>query len=576
MMDSNDVKTINDKDKILTRKNYNNWIAKVACEFSNKIGMESLIMNGVEKVFEVERPNYKVAVILSGPFTTPPGRRLDGYITDEHGKHLELDERVQRNVDKEYDYKLKRNDRDLAAYESAKRDVVRYMNINVSPWIREKVKSIGNAYTDMSKKEDVIGIMGHLKRISTGKGAANVIADAREFLLISTKDVLKDMSFDKVVFDFEEAHDQLMNGRTAEQVLKGIIDGQFVLLMNKVKGLENQIEKLYEGGIYPPWKEMKDSFNTVLEEKASMREIMGSKESNHGMIVANHTSNRRMEANNNSNMTCHTCGEDSGLVYANFANDKIGKNKFKSDRYANMICFRCGEEGHAIRKCPSKVDSKYAVCGKSYHTKSHEVYTSMSENRAAATSKSKFKKKINGLSCEDIVENYSKENTDQWTICEANDANIEEDDEEEDKYSYEANVIRDKRLVNCKEESYEDFGCELEIDYDSNSDIEEYKCDIEEKNTNEEKLINELNNDINNLEINNFPNKDNIDNFNYDDVINKFDEYILELNSFKDIDKHLNIRSYKEIDKPLIHNVNNKSDVFKTELVDNKEYQYLC
>ena len=132
-MDSNDVKTINDKDKILTRKNYNNWIAKVACEFSNKIGMESLIMNGVEKVFEVERPNNKVAVILSGPFTTPPGRRLDGYITDEHGKHLELDERVQRNVDKEYDYKLKRNDRDLAAYESAKRDVVRYMNINVSP-----------------------------------------------------------------------------------------------------------------------------------------------------------------------------------------------------------------------------------------------------------------------------------------------------------------------------------------------------------------------------------------------------------------------------------------------------------
>ena len=334
-MDSNDVKIINDKDKILTRKNYNNWLAKAGCEFSNKLGMESLIMNGVERIFEIERPNYRIAAI-QGPLGTPLNRIREGYIINAEGEFLELDERIQRLINNEYDYKLRKNDRDQAAYESAKREVVRYMNINVSPWIKEKVKGLGSAYTDMSKQEDVKGILAHLKRISNGKGAANVIADAREFLLISSKEVLKDMSSNKIVVDFEEAHDQLMNGRSAEEVLKGIIDGQFVLLMNKVKGLENQIEKLYEGGIYPSWKEMKDSFNTVLEEKASMRELIGNKEVNHGMIAANYASKRRLEAYDG--VICHTCGEDSGLIAANFTADR--KCKFKSDRFVNMICFR--------------------------------------------------------------------------------------------------------------------------------------------------------------------------------------------------------------------------------------------
>ena len=45
--------------------------------------------------------------------------------------------------------------------------------------------------------------------------------------------------------------------------------------------------------------------------------------------------------------------------------------------------------------------------------------------------------------------------------------------EDDCKYNYAANAIKDKRLVNCLENNYEDVAFELEIDYDSNSDIEE-------------------------------------------------------------------------------------------------------
>ena len=112
-------------------------------------------MNGVGKVFEIERPNYRIAAI-QGPLGTPQNRIRDGYIINAEGEFLELDERVHRLINKEYDYKLRKNNRDQAAYESAKREVVRYMNINVSPWIKEKVKALGNAYTDSGPPHTIV------------------------------------------------------------------------------------------------------------------------------------------------------------------------------------------------------------------------------------------------------------------------------------------------------------------------------------------------------------------------------------------------------------------------------------
>jgi len=58
--------------------------------------------------------------------------------------------------------------------------------------------------------------------------------------------------------------------------------------------------------------------------------------------------------------------------------------------------------------------------------------------------------------------------------------------------------------------------------------------------------------------------------FDYNNVINKLDEYILELNNYKDIDKLL------VIDKSLVCDESNESVVFKTELVEDREYEYLC
>ena len=79
------------------------------------------------------------------------------------------------------------------------------------------------------------------------------------------------------------------------------------------------------------------------------------------------------------------------------------------------------------------------------------------------------------------------------------------------------------------------------------------------------------------LDIHNFYNKDRdkfllkkIDDFDYNNVINNLDEYILELNNHKVEDKLL------VIDKSLVHDKYNESVVFKTELVDDKEYKYLC
>jgi len=117
-MDNIDVKTNNDKDRILTRKNYNNWITKAACEFSNKLGMEMLIMNGIEKAFLVVRPEYRIPAVVG---FTPVNRVRDGFIVGEDGIFLELDPRVQRSVDREHESKLRKNDRDQGIYEAAKR-----------------------------------------------------------------------------------------------------------------------------------------------------------------------------------------------------------------------------------------------------------------------------------------------------------------------------------------------------------------------------------------------------------------------------------------------------------------------
>ena len=106
--------------------------------------------------------------------------------------------------------------------------MIRYVTVNLSSQIKEKLKALGDSYEDMVMEEDLPGMLKMIKKIATGRGANSIVLESQRLIKMKmTGDADEDVI--KTINKFKESVDQLRYERTDQQVLEGLIDGLFVV-----------------------------------------------------------------------------------------------------------------------------------------------------------------------------------------------------------------------------------------------------------------------------------------------------------------------------------------------------------
>jgi len=365
------------KDKILTKRNYSKWRAKLEIESMGYFGMYHLLTTGSELSFQVKVPDTRKAIVLEGEGVTPENRRKEGYVTDERGGFVYLSDREVALNDREYVEKKKDLAVDEKKYNENKRILCKYINVNLDKGLRDKVNVKRTKINELLTNNDLLGVVKLVKKLATGGGTSTVVLDSQSFLNLRAGE-----SYAEFTVAFRDTLEQLKSNRSIEEVFKGIVNGHFVSCLQHFKGLEFQMEQILETEEYPDWENISEKFENILAAKEHMKEKLARKDADHGMIEAN-------------------------LAEGNM------KKKFK------MICFKCGNEGHAAgsSKCGGGTIPKCSKCGKSHHTNAHEAFSIIS---------SKLKDK--GYKPSDKVLEYAREVKGLMTRM-----------DEEDDYDYEEN-----------------------------------------------------------------------------------------------------------------------------------------
>jgi len=266
------MKNNNDINKILTLTNWNRWHELLIKESSGLEGMRELIGRGIKKEFKIKDPDSRVPAIMEGVGMTPKDRKedgtfkymRDGYLIDDKGDFKYFNVEQQKLNNDKYFYERKQIDSQRLRYENSIRAVIKYISVNISSQIEEKLKALGESYEDLVMKEDLPGMLKVIKKIATGRGANSIVLESQTLIRMKMSGETDDDVI-KTINKFKESVDQLRYERSDKQVLEGLIDGLFVCIFAKCKSLENQIERIYEETEYPNYKKLADKLMNVLE-----------------------------------------------------------------------------------------------------------------------------------------------------------------------------------------------------------------------------------------------------------------------------------------------------------------------
>jgi len=332
--------------KILTLNNWNRWYESLLEETSAMEGMRELLSRGTKREFRIEEPDHRIPATMDGDGRTDSNQMREGFLIDREGRFLEYNKERQKKVNDIYFYNRSQLDKQRLRYETHIRTLIKYITVNLSSQIKEKLKALGESYENLVIAEDLAGMLKVIKKIATGRGANSIVLESQRLIKMKmTGDTDDDVI--RTINKFKELVDQLRFERTDKQVLEGLIDGLFVCIFAYYKPLENQIEKIYEKKEYPNYKELADTFMNVLEQKSNHKERLIEQDREDGLISVNMATEHKKNFNN--------------------------LNK--------LICFKCGEYGHVMRKCT--VVSKFPICSickKSHHVKAHDIATKMTKD----------------------------------------------------------------------------------------------------------------------------------------------------------------------------------------------------
>jgi len=509
-------------------------------------GMRELVVRGIRREFKLDSPEHRIPATLDGEGRTDPNQMRDGFLIDDRGRFLEFNKEHQKAANEKYYYNRGQMDKQKLRYDNNIRILIRYVTVNISSSIKEKLKALGEIYEDMVINEDLPGILKIIKKIATERGANSIVLESQRLIRIKMSGESEDDVI-KTINKFKESVDQLRYERTDKQVLEGLIDGLFVCIFAYYKPLENQIEKIYEEKEYPSYKKMAETFMNVLEQKSNHKERMIEQDREEGLISVNMATEHRRNSIN------------------------------------KLVCFKYGGVGHVMRKCT--VAAKFlicTICKKSHHVKAHDIATKMS--------KDKLNKAYGPVKDSDTVafmteEEVASANLDQLEQSMGLDELVaaqlsvtndyEDDDIIENNHSY------------VYEDDEEEFGgMTTIIENNINSDVVNNNNDNVGINNNNIKNdmylmidndninLNKSNDNVKNKNnLNNINNNDNKNNDNNNDVYHKEDvmkeHIVIEIDSgqgFQDTkyeDKDIHINKVKLNNKTCIKTLDLKSSIDK-------------
>ena len=167
---------------LLSHDNYLSWYNRILEESMFHYGIYELSTEGVEPNFEVDYPDYRVRAITIGDSYTSERNIRDGYIMDDSGCFMSVDDRAKNFRDKVYLLKLAEMSSKREMFESSIRVIKRIIIQTLSPEKKDMLQNEGTAYKNLMKGNDIIELIKLIKKCATGRGIFSVVIDVQRLM----------------------------------------------------------------------------------------------------------------------------------------------------------------------------------------------------------------------------------------------------------------------------------------------------------------------------------------------------------------------------------------------------------
>jgi len=150
---------------LLSHHNYASWYKRIIEESISQFGIYDLLTEGIEPNFEVELPDYKVKAVSVGDAIIPEKNVKDGYVVDDRGNYIIVEDRTKNLREKVYLQKLAEMSAKKEKFETSKRVIKRIIIQTLSVEIKDMLQNEGIVFKNLMKGNDVLELIKLIKKL---------------------------------------------------------------------------------------------------------------------------------------------------------------------------------------------------------------------------------------------------------------------------------------------------------------------------------------------------------------------------------------------------------------------------
>jgi len=203
---------------LLSHHNYTSWYKRILEESINQFGVYQLLSKGLEPDFEVDPPDYRIKAISIGDSYTPDKNVKDGYIIDDRGNFIIIDDRGKNLKEKVYLQKLAEMSSRKEKFEASKRNIKRIIIQSLSIEIKDMLQNEGETFNNLMMGNDLLELLKLIKKCATGRGTSSVVIDGQRLMNMVLMGDSPSMVL-KTINEFTEGVEQLKDNRNDSEIV---------------------------------------------------------------------------------------------------------------------------------------------------------------------------------------------------------------------------------------------------------------------------------------------------------------------------------------------------------------------